>query len=134
MLRGIAYNSLLFRKLRFDVIKDYTSKLRPFGEKNHPKDDFFLMFLNNNELRNTLLSNNDVEDFGLGYENGLFDTRLGVFFDLVVGKSNGDDLFFVGEIGCVYCDFGTKFAVDLYDDFGCIASEVLGFPFWPFVV
>ena len=60
MLRGIAYNSLLFRKLRFDAIKDYTSKLCPFGEKNHPKGDFFLMFLNNNELRNTLLSNNDV--------------------------------------------------------------------------
>ena len=32
-MEDIAYNLLLFWKLRFDAIKDYTLKLRPSGEK-----------------------------------------------------------------------------------------------------
>ena len=33
---------IIFRKLCFDVIRDYTSKLRPFGGKNLPKGRFCL--------------------------------------------------------------------------------------------
>ena len=42
---------IIFRKLRFDVIKDYTSKLRPSGEKNRLVA-IFLLFLNIDELCN----------------------------------------------------------------------------------